>query len=237
MLAKRGDGFLRPGVSVIHGVALGMAEFGQMAVAGVGLIWSPRSNIELYGSTTDVRSDKEAGVKIALAPDWSPSGSDGMIEELKYSATWNVSQVPPVFHDNAELVKMATVVPAQLAGADKQIGSLTKGLSADLLLIRKSGTDPYEALLHSSPADIRLVMVGGVPIYGDRDLMDRLLPGRQLETIAVCGKPKSIYIEPQNGIPATQKSFKRISEELESKLASWGTSLAQLAPCQGTNLN
>jgi hypothetical protein len=80
-------------------------------------------------------------------------------------------------------------------------------------------------------------MVGGVPIYGDRDLMDRLLPGRQLETIAVCGKPKSIYIEPQNGIPATQKSFKRISEELESKLASWGTSLAQLAPCQGTNLN
>jgi cytosine/adenosine deaminase-related metal-dependent hydrolase len=237
MLAKRGDGFLRPGVSVIHGVALGMAEFGQMAVAGVGLIWSPRSNIELYGSTTDVRSAKEAGVKIALAPDWSPSGSDGVIEELKYAATWNASQVPPVFHDDAELVKMVTVVPAQLAGANKQIGSLTKGLYADLLLIRKSGTDPYQALLHSRPADIRLVMVGGVPIYGDRELMDRLLPGRKLETIVVCGKPKLIYIEPQNGIPETQKSFKQISEELESRLASWGTSLAQLAPCQGTNLN
>jgi len=184
-----------------------------------------------------VRSAKEECVKIALAPDWSPSGSDGMIEELKYAATWNASQVPPVFDDDAELVKMVTSVPAKLAGAEKQIGSLTKGFYADLLLIRKSGTDPYQALLHSSPADIRLVMVGGVPIYGDRDLMDRLLPGRQLETIAVCGKPKSIYIEPQNGIPATQKSFKRISEELESKLASWGTSLAQLAPCQGTNLN
>lgn len=237
MLAKRGDGFLRAGVSIIHGVALGKAEFGQMADARVGLIWSPRSNIELYGSTTDVRSAKEAGVKIALAPDWSPSGSDGMIEELKYAATWNASQVPPVFDDDLELVKMATVVPAQLAGADKQIGSLTKGLYADLLLIRKNGTDPTQALRHSSPADVRLVMVGGVPIYGDRDLMDRILPGRQLETIAVCGQQKALYIEPQKGIPETQKTFKQISEELRSKLESWGTSLSQLAPCQGTNLN
>src|SRR5579864_1435659 len=103
MLTKRGDGFLRPGVSVIHGVAFGKAEFMQMAAGGVGLIWSPRSNIELYGSTTDVRSAKEAGVKIALAPDWSPSGSDGMLEELKYAATWNASQTPPIFTD-AELV-------------------------------------------------------------------------------------------------------------------------------------
>lgn len=236
MLAKSGDGFLRPGVSIIHGVAFGKTEFIQMAAASVGLIWSPRSNIELYGATTDVRSAKKAGVKVALAPDWSPSGSDGMIEELNYAANWNALQVPPVF-DDAELVRMATVVPARLVGADKQIGSIAKGLYADLLLIRKTGTDPYRALLHLSPTDVRLVMVGGVPIYGDPDLMERLLPGRQLEIVAVCGKSKAIYIEPQKGIPESQKSLAQISEELGSKLASWGTSLAQLAPCQGTNLN
>src|SRR5207253_1274694 len=39
----------------------------------VGLIWSPRSNIELYGDTTDVRTAKRMCVKIALAPDWSPT--------------------------------------------------------------------------------------------------------------------------------------------------------------------
>src|SRR5580692_11686744 len=116
MLAKRNDGFLHAGVSVIHGVALGKTKFKQVADAGVGvgLIWSPRSNIELYGATTNVRGAKEAGVRIAPAPDWSPSGSDVMIEELKYAATWNASQVPPVF-DAAELVRMATVVPAHLA--------------------------------------------------------------------------------------------------------------------------
>ena len=236
MLAKRGDGYLHPGVSIIHGVALGKAEFTQMASAGVGLIWSPRSNIELYGSTTDVRAAKEAGVTIALAPDWSPSGSDGMIEELKYVATWNASQVPPVF-DDAALVKMATTVPAQLAGVDKEIGSLSEGLYADLLLVRKNGTNAYQALLHARPEDVRLVVIGGVPVYGDRDLMNRLLPGYQLESVTVCGKEKALYIEPQKNIPETLKTFKQISEELESKLSSWGTSLAQLAPCQATNLN
>jgi 5-methylthioadenosine/S-adenosylhomocysteine deaminase len=237
MLAKRGDGFLRAGVSVIHGVALGRTEFKQMADAGMGLIWSPRSNIELYGATTDVRTAKELGIKIALAPDWSPSGSDGMIEELKYAATWNASQVPPVF-DDAELVRMATNVPAMLAGADGQIGSLTKGLYADLLLIRKSGKiGAYESLLHARAADIRLVVIGGVPTYGDADLMNKLLPGRHLELITVCGASKALYIEPQNGVPESLKTFKQISSELALNLSAWGTSLAELAPCQSDNLN
>lgn len=236
MLAKRGDGFLRPRVSVIHGVSFGKPEFIQMAANGVGLIWSPRSNIELYGATTDVRSAKDAGVKIALAPDWSPSGSDGMIEELKYAATWNASQTPPVFTD-AELVSMATLIPARLAGAETQIGALAKGLYADLLLIKKNGTNPYQALLHSNPADVRLVVIGGIPVYGDQDLMERLLPGKHLETIFVCGRSKTLYIDPQKGIPETQKSFQQITSELESKLEEWGVPLAQIALCQGTNLN
>jgi 5-methylthioadenosine/S-adenosylhomocysteine deaminase len=236
MLYKGGDGLLRPGVSVIHGTAFNAADFRQMAKAGVGLIWSPRSNIELYGATTDVFSAKGAGVKIALAPDWSPTGSDGMIEELKYASTWNASQHPPVF-ENGELVKMATIVPAQLAGADKQIGSLAKGLDADLLLIRRNVTDANQALLHASPADVRLVVIGGVPIYGDPDLMDRLLPRHELERLTVCGAPKKLYIKPQQGIPETAKTFKQISGELQSKMSAWGTSLAELAPCDGANPN
>lgn len=244
MLFKNGDGFLRPGVSVIHGTAFGKYEFEQMAAHQVGLIWSPRSNIELYGSTTDVRTAKETCpaltndalpakkcVKIALAPDWSPSGSDGMLEELQYAAAWNASQRPPVF-DDAELVKMATVVPAQLVGADKLIGSISKGLHADLLLIRKSNMTPYQALWHATPADVRLVMIGGLPVYGDQDLMERLLPGRQLESLVVCGTAKRLYIEPKKGIPETQKTFQQISEELKSKLATSHLPLAELAPCK-----
>ena len=236
MLAKDGDGFLRPGVSVIHGVAFNLADFKKMGNAGVGLIWSPRSNIELYGATADVFSAKGAGVKIALAPDWSPTGSDGMIEELKYASSWNASQYPTIFQ-NAELVMMATVVPAKLVGADKQIGSLARGMYADLLLIRRHGTDAYQALVHASSADIRLVVIDGVPTYGDSDLMERLLPHIELESLTVCGVPKRLYIKPQQGIPETKKTLKQISAELQAKLSEWGASLAGLAPCEGANLN
>jgi 5-methylthioadenosine/S-adenosylhomocysteine deaminase len=236
MLAKSGGGFLRPGVSVIHGTAFNQSDFEQMAKAGVGLIWSPRSNIELYGATTDVLSAKQAGVKIALAPDWSPTGSDGMLEELKYASTWNAAQYPQVFQ-NRDLVEMATQTPAQLGAAGDKIGTLAKGMYADLLLIRKNGTDAYQALLQANPADVRLVVIGGVPVYGDRELMEKLLPGRPLEELTVCGAPKRLYIQPQPGIPETQKSFRQISAELETALAAWGTSLAELAACKGENLN
>ena len=39
---------------VIHGTALGPAEFQQMGQAGTDLAWSPLSNLLLYGDTTDV---------------------------------------------------------------------------------------------------------------------------------------------------------------------------------------
>ena len=132
---------------------------------------------------------------------------------------------------------MATVVPAQLAGADKRIGTLAKGMYADLLLIRRNASDAYQALLHASPADVRLVVIGGVPAYGDPDLMDRLVPQHELERLTVCGVSKKLYIKPQKGIPETAKTFKQISGELQSKLSEWGTSLAELAPCEGANLN
>jgi 5-methylthioadenosine/S-adenosylhomocysteine deaminase len=236
MLYRAGDGFLRRDVSAIHGTAFNAADFTQMSKPGVGLIWSQRSNVELYGGTADVLSARTSGVKIALAPDWSPTGSDGIIEELKYASTWNAAQDQPVF-ENGELVKMATIVPAQLAGADKQIGSLAKGMYADLLLIRRSVTDANKALLYASPADVRLVVIGGVPIYGDPDLMDRLLPQHELERLTACGVSKKLYIKPQQGIPETAKTFKQIADELQSKLSEWGTSLAELAHCDGSNLN
>lgn len=230
MLDKRGDGFLRPGVSIIHGVALGKTEFDQMAVNKMGLIWSPRSNIELYGGTADVRLAREAGVKIALSPDWSPSGSDGLLQELQYAATWNAAQSPPIF-TNAELVRMATSIPAELAGLEKSIGRVAPGFYADLLLLRKKAKDPYEAVLSASPGDVRLVIINGVAIYGDPDLMNRLSSGRKLETVTVCGKPKVIYMDPQDGVPETKKSFRQIAEELQSRLAAWGKNLSPLAAC------
>src|ERR1700719_2478632 len=65
------------------------------------------------------------------------------------------------------------------------IGSLSRALFADLLLVKPNGNDPYAAILRASPLDIRLVVVGGTPVYGDKDLMEKLLPQAMLEPVMV----------------------------------------------------
>jgi 5-methylthioadenosine/S-adenosylhomocysteine deaminase len=224
------NGFLRPGVSIVHGVTLKTAQFQEMNAHGVGLIWSPRSNLELYGNTTDVASAKNSGVVIAIAPDWSPSGSSGMIEELKYAGAWNARHHPKIF-DDADLVKMATTYPARLAGLSEKTGSLSRGYFADLLLLRRKGADPYAALLHATPLDVRLVVVDGRPVYGDKDLMELLLPQRTLEPVEICGKrdEKVLYLGSDASLGGLPKTWKETTNHLRGALQQWNIKLADLA--------
>jgi cytosine/adenosine deaminase-related metal-dependent hydrolase len=106
------------GLILIHGTALRDQDFAGMKNSKVGLIWSPRSNDELYGSTANVAAARQAGVDIAIAPDWSPSGSAGMLQEMGYAARRYPSM------SSADLVAMATSIPARMARISDQIGSL-----------------------------------------------------------------------------------------------------------------
>ena len=59
------------------------ADFEVLARAKAAMVWSPLSNLLLYGQTADVGTAREAGVLMALGPDWSPSGSKNLLGELK----------------------------------------------------------------------------------------------------------------------------------------------------------
>jgi len=224
----RAQGLLRPGLSIIHGVALHEDHFREMAADGVGLIWSPRSNYELYGQTTDVAQAKAAGLTLALSPDWSPTGSNSMLDELHYAYEWNSRM--KVF-DPAELVKMATTHPARLAAISDRLGSLAKGLYADLLVVRDQGTSPYEALLLARPQDVRLVVIDGQPIYGDAALMKRLVAdARQLEPLSVCGEAKAFDAGGREG--TADVSLARTSARLAAALGRFDIPLAPLFECR-----
>jgi len=228
MFAARG--FLRPGVSVIHGVGLNAADLQELARNHVGLIWSPRSNFNLYGGTADVATAKHAGVKIALSPDWSPSGSDGILQELKYASVWNDGQYPKVFTD-AELVQMVTNIPAQLAGLSDKIGSIKPGYAADIIIVRRTEKDPYQSLLNASPADVRLVLIGGSPVYGDEDLMRKLAPAAAIEPLTVCGFAKALDFSSETALGEHPTAWKQTIDQLNHALNEWGLMPVQLTPC------
>jgi cytosine/adenosine deaminase-related metal-dependent hydrolase len=198
-----------------------------MAAARVGLVWSPHSNFELYGSTADVADAKKAGVKMAIAPDWSPTGSDGMLQELKYAAIWNATQTPAPFTDR-ELFDMATRNAAELGGIAAETGSIATGMRADLLILsappNAAKEDPYTQLVHASVADVALVMVDGQPVYGDPLLTKTMSGSEALAPLNVCGKPKELAASPA--------MWTSTVAELENALARWGASLSALSECR-----
>lgn len=179
-------GLLQKGTTIIHGTALQPQDFAEMKSRGVGLVWSPRSNMELYGATTDIAAARDAGVSVAIAPDWSPTGSDGMLQELNYARARFGA------FNSQQLVMMATFVPASLARVNDRIGQLTAGLYADLVVVRRKQGSAYDSVVTASPADVQLVVVDGRPVYGDSALMQKLVPGKQLVLLTICGASKAI---------------------------------------------
>jgi cytosine/adenosine deaminase-related metal-dependent hydrolase len=223
MLKARG--LLRPGVSLIHGVAITPEGFAEMAANGVGLIWSPRSNVELYGDTANVAAAKAAGVHLALAPDWSPTGSDGLLGELNYASLWNQTQPAPPFTER-DLVRMATSNAAELVNLSGQIGSLTAGHAADLIVLRRSDLGPqhdaYWTITHSSSQDLELVVIGGRALYGDPSLLQPFSPAAT-ETLQLCGTTKALA--------TGGKPFASTEQTLNQALHQAGRTLAPLAAC------
>jgi cytosine/adenosine deaminase-related metal-dependent hydrolase len=231
MLKARG--LLEPGVSLIHGVGLKPANFAEMAEHRVGLVWSPRSNIELYGDTADVAAAKAAGVVIALAPDWSITGSDGTLGELTWASLW--SEAHGRLFSDRDLVRMATVNAAELAGESGKLGSLEPGHLADLLVLTPGHAgerhDAWWILTHAIAAQVELVTVAGEPVYGDAGLL-KGLSGGAVEALEVCGAGKALALHGAHGrADAADTPWAATSLSLTGEMAHYGRRLAPLSEC------
>lgn len=184
-------GLLRREVVVTHGTALAHEDFEKMADVEMALVWSPRSNIELYGTTTDVRTASDAGVRIALAPDWSPSGSDNLLGELRYAAQFNSDELGGFFTPQ-QLVEMVTSVPGEIAGRGNDLGKLEVGFVADLLVLERLDPDPFVSILMSDERHVRLVTVNGVALHGFPSFLDRLGKEDDFEEIRLRGRVRAL---------------------------------------------
>jgi 5-methylthioadenosine/S-adenosylhomocysteine deaminase len=82
-VSLRASGLLRSETVIVHGTALEASDFAAMRAAGAKLVWSPLSNLLLYGKTANVSEALARGVLVSLGTDWAPSGSPTLLEELK----------------------------------------------------------------------------------------------------------------------------------------------------------
>jgi len=184
-------GMLNEATTIIHGAALGASEFTQMAAVNAKLVWSPMSNMKLYGGTADAKAAKDAGVTIGLSPDWTASGCYNILEELGYA--WELNQS---MFDNAftarEMAEMVYLNTALCAGLGNHYGKIETGYNAGLAIIDGDTADPYMALINARPADVLLTIVDGTPRYGDPTMMSTL--GASGESVTISGVSKRFNI-------------------------------------------
>jgi 5-methylthioadenosine/S-adenosylhomocysteine deaminase len=214
----RDNDLMNSHVVVIHGGALGKKEFEEMAKNGMGLSWSPRSNIALYNETTRIPDAIKAGVTVALSPDWTISGSNNTLEEMKFAYDyardhWKSNN--PI--TQKRLFKMVTSDAARVAGIDDRTGKLQKGFDGDLFLAEKLDQDPFKSLLKTTPKNIALVVVEGKPVYGDTQQMTALgVSTTNSEPIEIEGVTKQIILK--DGM-LNQEDLKTIKEQIEQVIA------------------
>jgi cytosine/adenosine deaminase-related metal-dependent hydrolase len=69
--------------AVIHAIPVTAPVAALFRQRGSSVIWSPRSNVDLYGNTAPVTLLDRAGVMVALGTDWILSGSMNLLRELR----------------------------------------------------------------------------------------------------------------------------------------------------------
>jgi 5-methylthioadenosine/S-adenosylhomocysteine deaminase len=219
------DGCLfAPQTAITHGTAFGPPELAQMAAAGMKLTWSPASNVALYGVTTDIPAALAAGLTISLAPDWSMGGSQNLLDEVRFAAAWDDAHFGDVL-DARALVEMVTSNAARVLGLDTVLGRLEVGYLADVAVFRAAG-DPYESVTGAAAADVRLVLVGGVPLYGDAEFAD--LGGPACESFDACGTDKFVCVAEAD----TNDKLDQTLAQIEAALAGGFSTLDAVTPLQ-----
>ena len=185
--------------SLVHGVATDGDDYAVMREFDVTLVWSPRSNLALYGETIDLAAALQSGVRIALSTDWSPSGSFNMREEVRCAR--RVAEASGAELPAEALWRMATASGAYALGLEDRFGAIRPGLRADLMLVRHAGGDPYETVLTAAGEDILAMWVDGRALLLLSAALDARLSERECVTLPdvaprVCGVLDDLGLSP-----------------------------------------
>ncbi len=154
-------GCLAENTVLVHGVALGPADWRRIVARRASLVWCPASNAFLFGRTVDARrflDEPGAAMRLCLGTDSRLTGSTDLLQELRVAAA-HASVTPP------ELLRMVTSAAAGVLRAS-DIGQLRRGARADMVVVPPLAPGPGEALLRAVRRDIALVIVDGRPLVG-----------------------------------------------------------------------
>lgn len=173
-------------------------------------------------TTTDIPLALSKGLTVSLAPDWTMSGSQNVLDELRFAkmvsdVRW-AGQITPKM-----LTEMVTINAAKNIGLSGELGSLEVGKRADIMVITGDPSQPYESLINARPTNVRLVLVDGVPLYGDANLQPTAPASPGCELLDLCTCSKFLCVAVNGGTPAQLlgQTFAQIRQNLITELGTY----------------
>ncbi len=182
----------------------------------ISIIWSPASNMLLYGDTIDAEAFIQRGINVAVGSDWSPSGSKHVWDESKF-ARFFLKAIGSDISD-ADVFKMVTTNPGRCLGL--RFGRIEEGAAADFFVLRSpiESDHPLEVFFSTTDRDVLATVVDGLPIYGDRNSLERFelklqdLPER--EGSAVAGK--AVHLPASTGVEDFAAAITAVEDQMKA---------------------
>lgn len=188
------NGLIQESLVGIHSLGLMAEDLGLMAKLRAKVVWSPFSNLLLYGRTLDLKSLKESGALFSIGCDWSPSGGKNLLLELKVARY--VNEMQGSVYSSQDLARAVTSNPARILGWQEYLGAIKPGALADFTILAGRAGDPYDQLIDATEKDIQLVVVHGTPRYGRESIMRGIggLEDEHLEKIEIGEEERLLYL-------------------------------------------
>jgi 5-methylthioadenosine/S-adenosylhomocysteine deaminase len=165
---------------VVHAVWLTPDDMDILARRGVAVSHCPESNLKLAAGCAPIPELLARGVTVGLGTDGAGSNNNlDLIGEMSLAARLHkVWQGDPTVLSAPEVVALATREGAKVLGLGDQVGTLTPGKQADLIVVDTNQPhltplyDPYSHLVYAArSADVRHLMVAGRWLLRDRQLL------------------------------------------------------------------
>ena len=160
---------------VAHGNHLSETAAAALASARIGMAHCPSSNLLLGGPPARVPMLTDAGVVVGLGTDGSASsGTSSLWLEARTALLLGRMHAGPSAFTARDVLALATLGGAECLGRTAEIGALTPGMQADLVVWEAGGpaysgavTDPVETWIRCGPPRARHTLVGGRLVVRD----------------------------------------------------------------------
>ena len=185
-----------------HAVVLSEADMELLAASGAGVAHCPESNMKLASGIAPVVELLQRGVPVGLGTDGCASNNNlDLVQEMDSAAKLQkVRYLDPTVLPATATLDLATRGSAKVLGLEGQVGALSPGLKADVVVLDLDQPhltplyDPYSHLVYAAGGgDVQTVVVHGQVVVQDRqvlsfDLEETLAKTRELARGLGAGK-------------------------------------------------